>query len=103
MTWTKPVLIAFAAVLVASASIWAWQAKQPHMVTATFDPPYPEADANGNPIQAVLEGRIPCTIAGCEKRKVALVLYETKDDKKPASYWLGVVGTRGDDRVVTKG
>jgi len=103
MRWTRPVLIIVAAALVAGASVWAWQATQPRMVTATFDPPYPETDGNGNPILAVLEGRIPCSIAACEKRKVALVLYETGAEKKPATYWLGVIGTHGDERIVTTG
>jgi hypothetical protein len=103
MRWTRSVLIVIAAALVAGASTWAWHATQPRMVTATFDPPYPETSGNGDPILVVLEGRIPCTIADCEKRKVALVLYATKDGKEPTSYWLGVIGTQGNDRIVTKG
>lgn len=86
MRWSGPIVIAIAAALVAGASTWAWQTTQPRMITATFDPPYPEADGNGDPILAVLEGRIPCTVPGCEKRKVALVLYATRDDKAPSSY-----------------
>jgi hypothetical protein len=34
-------------------------------------------------------------------RKVALVLYEK--ESAPATYWLGVVGTHGNDRTVFKG
>ena len=35
-------------------------------------------------------------------RKVALVLYEKKE-AEPATYWIGVVGTHGNDRTVFQG
>ncbi len=72
-------------------------------VTATFAPPYPELNANGDPIRAVMEGRVACAVPGCERIKVYLVLYETAAEKKPSTYWLGVVGTKGNERVVTQG
>jgi hypothetical protein len=72
-------------------------------VTATFAPPYPEFNASGDPSRAVMEGRVACPVAGCDKLKVYLVLYETVADKKPSTYWLGVVGTKGSERVVTQG
>src|SRR5262249_38090096 len=95
--------IACAAVLAIGVLVWMLVSHRPHLVTASFDPPYPETNRSGDPILAVLEGRIPCPVAGCDKRKVALVLYESKKDRAPATYWLGVVGTRGNDRVVTQG
>jgi hypothetical protein len=50
-----------------------------------------------------MEGRIACVASGCDKLKVYLVLYETPNDRKPSTYWLGIVGTRGNDRIVTQG
>jgi hypothetical protein len=76
---------------------------QDRRTTATFDPPYPETNANGDPIRAVLEGRIPCTVADCARLKVQLVLYENRNDKTPSSYWLGLIGASGNDRVVRQG
>jgi hypothetical protein len=32
-----------------------------------------------------------------------LVLYEKPEDQSLSSYWLGIVGTSGNDRVVTQG
>jgi hypothetical protein len=72
-------------------------------VTATFDPTYPEHNGNGDPIRAVMEGRVACPVPGCDRLKVCLVLYETTAEKKPSTYWLGVVGTKGNERVVTRG
>ena len=77
--------------------------RQPRTVTATFDPPYPQFNVRGDPIRAVMEGRIACPVAGCEKLKVTLVLYETAQHRNPSTYWLAVVGTRGSERVVTQG
>lgn len=76
---------------------------QERLVSETFDPPYPETNASGDPIRAVFEGRVPCSIANCEKLKVGLVLYESRKDKAPTTYWLGVIGVSGDDRIVTQG
>jgi hypothetical protein len=95
--------IACAALLAIAVLVWMLASHRPHLVTASFDPPYPETNSSGDPILAVLEGRIPCSVAGCDKRKVGLVLYESKKDRAPATYWLGVVGTHGNDRVVTQG
>lgn len=50
-----------------------------------------------------MEGRVVCRAAGCEKLKVTLVLYERTQDRSPASYWLGIIGTSGNDRVISKG
>lgn len=75
----------------------------PQTMTATFDPPYPEFNAKGDPIQTVMDGRIPCRAAGCVKLKVTLVLYAKTQDRSPSSYWLGVIGASGDERVVSKG
>jgi hypothetical protein len=77
--------------------------RQPRLVTETFDPQYPQFNASGDPIYVVMEGRIPCEIVGCNMLKVALVLYQKSQDHRPSTYWLGVVGTRGNDRVVTEG
>jgi hypothetical protein len=95
--------IAAAAILAAGVLAWMLTSHRPHLVTASFDPPYPETDIDGAPILAVLEGRIPCSsTAVCNMRKVALVLYEKKEGA-PATYWLGVVGTHGNDRTVFQG
>ena len=91
--------IACAALLAIGVLVWMLTSHRPHLVTASFDPPYPETNSSGDPILAVLEGRIPCSVAGCDKRKVALVLYESKKERAPATYWLGVVGTHGNDTV----
>ncbi|MFS8131484.1 MAG: hypothetical protein ACMG57_05940 [Candidatus Dojkabacteria bacterium] len=71
--------------------------------TVTFAPPYPEFNTNGDPILAVFEGRIPCKASNCEKLKVGLVLYQNKETLTPTTYWLGLIGASGNDRVVTQG
>jgi hypothetical protein len=90
------------AILVLSVSA-ALSSCAPRPTTATFDPPYPETNANGDPILADFEGRIPCTVAGCQKLKVGLVLYQNRKTKAPSTYWLGLIGAAGDERVVTQG
>src|SRR5262245_28861242 len=40
---------------------WMLTSHRPHLVTASFDPAYPETNGSGDPILAVLEGIIPCT------------------------------------------
>ena len=76
---------------------------QHRLVSATFDPAYPETNANGDPIRAVLEGRIPCSTTDCERLKVQLVLYEHRKKRRPRPIGLGIVGTSGNDRLVTQG
>jgi len=71
--------------------------------TMAFDPPYPEANEDGDPILADFEGRIPCALTGCEKLKVGLVLYQDRRTRTPTTYWLGLIGAAGNDRVVTQG
>jgi hypothetical protein len=71
--------------------------------TLTFDPPYPETNANGDPILAAFDGRVPKDSAIDGKLKVGLVLYQDRRSKKPTTYWLGVIGEDGDNRVVTQG
>lgn len=58
-------------------------------VQTTFDPAYQQRNSGGDPIVAVLEGRIPYAIQGCEKRKVELVLYGRDAGQVPTTYWLG--------------
>ena len=58
------------------------------------EPWYPSANENGDPIFAVFEGRIPCTDPeqiGCEKIKIALVLYHGSKSKAPTTYKLARV------------
>jgi hypothetical protein len=58
------------------------------------EPWYPSANENGDPIFAVFEGRIPCTdpeLIGCDKIKVALVLYQDSHSKIPTTYKLARV------------
>jgi hypothetical protein len=94
--------IAAAAILAAGTLVCMLTPHRPHLVTESFDPPYPETNVSGAPILVVLEGRIPCATAVCNMRKVTLVLYETKEGA-PATYWLGVLGTHGNDREVFQG
>src|SRR5262245_66618611 len=75
----------------------------PRLRTATFDPPYPEHNAAGDAILAVHEGRVPCSAPVCERLKVQLVLYGHTPSSPPTSYWLGLVGAQGNDRVVSSG
>jgi hypothetical protein len=71
-------------------------------VQTTFDPPYPERNAAGDPILGVFVGRIPCAIVGCEMRKVEVVFYGS--EQVPSTYWLGQVGVGlGNDRLVQQG
>jgi hypothetical protein len=62
---------------------------------STFPEPwYPSANENGDPIFAVFEGRIPCTgpeLIGCDKIKVALVLYQNSQSKTPTTFKLARV------------
>jgi hypothetical protein len=75
-----------------------------HPVQTTFDPAYPERNGAGDPAVAVFEGRIPCDIQGCEKRKVELVLYGRDAGRTTTTYWLGQVKDgAGDDRLVQQG
>ena len=70
----------------------------------SFPPPYPEANASGDPILAVFEGRIPCAAAECEQMKLGLVLYHNAETKAPTTYWLGLIAVgKGNNRVVTQG
>lgn len=70
----------------------------------TFAPPYPEHNANGDPILAVFEGRVPCAVEGCHVMKIGLVLYHTAVTNTPTTYWLGVIGVgKGNERTVTQG
>jgi len=82
---------------------WMLTPHRPHLVTASFDPAYPETNGSGDPILAVLEGIIPCSMPNCKRIKVQLVLYENKKERAPTTYWLGVIGTHGNDRIVTQG
>lgn len=73
-------------------------------VQTTFDRPYPERNGAGDPILAVFVGRLPCAAAGCDMRKVELVLYRDAARSAPTTYWLGQVSVgRGDDRQVQTG
>ena len=97
------IVSAVAAMLVLAGAVAWWSADRPRLVTATFDPAYPETNANGDPILAVFEGRIPCDLPGCQRRKIQLVLYASGHQKTPTTYWLGIIGTSGNDRVVRQG
>lgn len=95
-------LIATAGAAAGAAATAALTTHTPRLLTATFDPPYPAADAAGRPLQAVFEGRIPCPLAGCQRLKVQVALYGGAGEA-PASYWLGTIGGHGDERVVETG
>jgi hypothetical protein len=96
-------LAAAATIGIAGLVAW-WQSRPPRPTTVTFDPPYPQINASGDPILAVFEGRIPCAADNCELRKVGLVLYADSAMKAPSTYWLGIVGVgAGNDRIVFQG
>jgi hypothetical protein len=71
-------------------------------VQTTFEPAYPERNSAGDAIAAVFVGRIPCSILGCDKTKVVLVLYGREEGRVPTTYWLGQV-TVGNDAQVQRG
>jgi hypothetical protein len=95
-----PAAVALLAVGVAVGSL---VPHTPRLRTATFDPPYPEHNAAGDAILAVHEGRVPCSVSACERLKVQLVLYSRAPGSPPTSYWLGIVGAQGNDRVMSSG
>ena len=71
-------------------------------VQTTFDLPYPERNASGDPILAAFNGRTPCDVQGCEKMKVSLVLYGRA--QAPSTYWLGILRVGlGNERAVAQG
>lgn len=58
---------------------------------ATIVPWYPESNEAGDPVFAVFEGRIPCADparVGCDKIKVALVIYHDAKSKNLTTYKL---------------
>jgi hypothetical protein len=95
--------LALAVVLVASGSLILqklWFDRAP----LSFDPPYPAANAQGDPIFAVYEGRTPCP--DCQAApmvKMMLVLYHNPGTARPTTYWLGLVGTDGNNRTIYQG
>jgi hypothetical protein len=95
-------LAAAAAIAIVCLAVW-WHYGVSRPTTVTFEPPYPQVNAAGDPILAVFEGRIPCSSPNCERRKVGLVLYEHSATRTPSTYWLGLVGLTGNDRIVIQG
>ncbi|MEW6736728.1 MAG: copper resistance protein NlpE N-terminal domain-containing protein [Acidobacteriota bacterium] len=68
----------------------------------TFEPWYPAANENGDPIFAVFENRIPCT--DCEKIKFSLALYQDRETKMPTTFKLArVYVSKGNDRTINEG
>jgi hypothetical protein len=97
------IAVCLAAILAVGLTFALFGQRSSKTLTATFDPPYPEFNAKGDPIQSVMEGRVACQATGCDKLKVTLVLYAKAQDRSPSSYWLGIIGTSGNDRVVSQG
>ncbi len=95
--------LAAIAILILGIAVGSLVPHAPRLRTATFDPPYPEHDAAGASILAVYEGRVPCSVAACEKLKVQLVLFGSTRGSSPTGYWLGLIGAQGNDRVVSSG
>jgi hypothetical protein len=95
-------LAAAAAIAIVCLAVW-WRYGASRPTTVTFEPPYPQVNAAGDPILAVFEGRIPCSSSNCERRKVGLVLYDHSATRIPSTYWLGLVGLTGNDRIVIQG
>src|SRR5215510_15620404 len=90
---------AAAAIAIAGLAVWLHN-PPPRPPTVTFEPPYPQLNAAGDPILAVFEGRTPCPSPNCGRRKVGLVLYEHSATRTPSTYWLGLIGLTGNDRLV---
>ncbi len=104
MKLSRPIiLIIIIAAIISGGIFLLYQNGYFRKAPVSFDPPYPEVNTSGDPILAVFEGRIPCLVANCEKLKVQLVLYQNQKTKAPITYWLGLVGAQGNDRVVTQG
>jgi hypothetical protein len=104
MKLSQPIIfLSIVVVIISGAGFWLFQNGYFHRASTTFEPPYPEVNTNGDPILAVFEGRIPCAVTNCEKLKVGLVLYQNREARSPTTYWLGIVGTSGNDRIVTQG
>ena len=96
------VMLVAALAIVAGTGFWLLQKTSPS-APVTFDPPYPEFNANGDPIFAVFEGRIPCDGEDCRMLKIGLVFYGNGEAEAPATYWLGRIGLWGNERSVTTG
>src|SRR5262245_58622085 len=104
MTFSKRAMVLVTVAVVAAAALVALS-QRGHLRRAevTFDPAYPERNAAGDRILAVYEGRIPRPVADCARLKVGLVLYRDRKEGSPGTYWLGIVGTQGNDRLVATG
>jgi hypothetical protein len=96
-------LVAVAVIASAALALALSRSSYFHRAAMTFDPPYPEVNAHGDPILAVFEGRIPSPVPTRQMVKVGLVLYQDRNASAPTTYWLGIVGTQGNDRLVTSG
>lgn len=106
MKLSRPIIILILiSIFTVGGSLWLFQNGYFSKPQMTFDPPYPEVNANGDPILAVFDGRVPCSLEKCVggRLKVELVLYQNKQTKIPTTYWLGLIGSSGNDRIVTKG
>ena len=97
--------VLFAAMLALAAC----GAREAHDAAAAA-PWYPLANADGDQVMAVYESRVPCldeqgrATAGCEKVKVALVLYHDPRTGAPTTYLLGRVYVGNDSgRIETAG
>jgi hypothetical protein len=99
------IFIVAAAVILSGAGYCLLQAGSFEEAPVTFDPPYPEVNADGEPILAVFEGRIPGKAFDCEKLKLVIVLYQNRETKAASTYWLGYVGVGNgsNDRIVSQG
>jgi hypothetical protein len=93
------------ALLLASAAGCVVQPDIPNVL----EPWYPPMNEYGDPILGVFEGRIPCTepsLVGCDKVKVALVLYRDSRSNAPSTYQLArvyVATSPEGSRTVTDG
>ena len=105
MKFSRSIIFLTIAAVVFVGIVFSLNQKDYFLKTPTsFLPPYPEANASGDPILAVFEGRIPCAAAECEQMKLGLVLYHNADTKAPTTYWLGLIAVgKGNNRVVTQG
>ncbi len=101
----KTIILIIPIIIILGVVFWLFQNGYFHKAPTTFEPPYPEVNANGDTILAVFEGRVSCPVVICVggRMKVQLTLYQNQETKAPTTYWLGLIGSKGNDRIVTQG
>ena len=95
--------LAAAATVAIALAVWGHNGR-PRPTTVTFEPPYPQFNAAGDRIRAGIRGARPRARRPIANGAVRPdVLYEHAATKTPSTYWLGVIGLIGNDRIVIQG